>query len=275
MPPENPLRPVRRLRALAAAVLAGASLLGASTGQASPLHGPKRYYLALGDSLAFGYQPNGDFSHGYVPDLFRFLQGQGSRTMRDLGCPGETSTTFIVGGCPLSFFGSSQLAQAKAYLRAHRPNVSPVTLDIGANDVLGDIDSTTCAANERRFAHQLARLDANLTKRILPQLRAAMTVGGVVSGDILVMDLYDPLQNACPGSVASTELLNAHLAADVAGSATLVDVFGPFGGAATPNPSLCGYTWICAPPPFGPDIHATTAGYAVIADAFASVYGGP
>jgi hypothetical protein len=30
----------------------------------------------------------------------------------------------------------------------------------------------------------------------------------------------------------------------------------------------CQWTWICAPPPHGPDIHANSAGYGVIAEAF-------
>src|SRR5579859_2131845 len=33
-------------------------------------------YLALGDSLAFGFQPNGDFTHGYAVDLFQTLQAK-------------------------------------------------------------------------------------------------------------------------------------------------------------------------------------------------------
>jgi hypothetical protein len=31
----------------------------------------------------------------------------------------------------------------------------------------------------------------------------------------------------------------------------------------------CQWTWICTPPPLGPDIHANSAGYGVIAQAFA------
>src|SRR5262245_31228239 len=31
-----------------------------------PFAGVKEYYLGLGDSLAFGFQPNFDFTHGYV-----------------------------------------------------------------------------------------------------------------------------------------------------------------------------------------------------------------
>ena len=31
----------------------------------------------------------------------------------------------------------------------------------------------------------------------------------------------------------------------------------------------CQWTWICTPPPLGPDIHANSTGYGVIAQAFA------
>jgi hypothetical protein len=37
---------------------------------------------------------------------------------------------------------------------------------------------------------------------------------------------------------------------------------------------VCAWTRMCAPPPLGPDIHPNTAGYGVIAQAFADVVGG-
>jgi lysophospholipase L1-like esterase len=38
---------------------------------------------------------------------------------------------------------------------------------------------------------------------------------------------------------------------------------------------VCRLTWMCAPPPIGPNIHANQAGYAVIAAAFAAALGLP
>src|SRR5215472_9133850 len=67
---------------------------------ASSVIGPKKYYLALGDSLAFGYQPNFDFSHGYADYFFSNLKTHGTTTLANMGCPGETSSTFINGKCP-------------------------------------------------------------------------------------------------------------------------------------------------------------------------------
>lgn len=37
--------------------------------------------------------------------------------------------------------------------------------------------------------------------------------------------------------------------------------------------AICNLTWMCGPPPIGPNIHANTAGYAVIAATVAQVIG--
>ncbi len=223
----------------------------------------KQHYLALGDSLAFGYQPNGDFTHGYVNDLFNELHQKGVKDFTNLGCPGETSSTLIHGGICKAY--PSQLAAALAYLHANAGNVSPVTLDVGANDVLPDTDPSTCTVNVSKFYTDVATLDANLTKVILPQLRAALKVNGRVTGKIVMMNYYDTLQNLCPNSVKYTQTLNRHLAFDVHGFGTIVNVFRSFGGPKTPNPNICTLTWMCAATP---DIHPTNKGYSVIADTF-------
>src|SRR2546421_7362458 len=89
------------------------------------------YYLALGDSLAFGFQPNHDFTHGYVQQLSATLP---NLVLNNLGCPGETSTSLVLGGkCPYPG-GRSQLDTAIAFLRAHRGKVRLITLDIGGDD---------------------------------------------------------------------------------------------------------------------------------------------
>jgi lysophospholipase L1-like esterase len=116
-------------------------------------------------------------------------------------------------------------------------------------------------------------MDYNLTHTILPQLTAAMTVNGHMTGDLLMMNYYDPFQNDCPNSVPFSEMLNQHLAADASGYATMVDVFDPFGGATVPNPNLCNYTWMCSAYPTTLGIHATTTGYQVIANAFEQTAG--
>jgi lysophospholipase L1-like esterase len=246
----------------------------ASDGPAFHLFGPKQHYLALGDSLAFGYQPNGVYTNGYVPDLFQTLQNEGTKDVTNYGCPGETSSTFINGGCPFAPHAPAQLTAAVAFLQQNAGKVSPVTLDIGANDLLHDTNPSTCTVNVSGFYTHLATLDSNLTGTILPALLGALTVDGRATGSIVMMNYYDPLQNFCPNTVQYTQILNAHLANDVSGFGIIVDVFNAFGGDTTPNPNLCSYTWICPPPLGVGNIHPKDLGSGVIADTFAAAIPG-
>ncbi len=259
--------------ALLLLLVSASSVLAATTNVQHPLwlKGPKQHYLALGDSLAFGYQPNGDYTHGYATDFFANLQGHGVQDVVDLGCPGETSSTMIYGGCPYAPQGTPpQLVSAVAYLRAFPGTVSPVTLDIGANDLLKDANYATCTINASQFTTDLHTLNTNLRTIILPALYAALMVKGKQTGDILMMDYYDPTQNICPNLVKYTRLLNWYLGIDLSGYGKLVPVFGAFGGSQTPNPNICTYTWMCSP---YHDIHATDLGYAVIAQTFEATAG--
>jgi lysophospholipase L1-like esterase len=239
--------------------------LAASSVQTPSLIGPKQHYLALGDSLAFGFQPNGDYTHGYVNDFFNNdLKEDGVQDFTNLGCPGETSTSFIKGGCPAAPTSPPQLQLALGYLQAHAGQVSPVTLDIGSNDTLRDVNPSTCAINTTQFKADLATLNTNLTQIILPHLKAALTVNGKVTGQIVMLNYYDAFQNICPNTVPFVQQLNKNLKHDVRGFGTIVNVFKAFGGAKVPNPNICTYTWTCFSPP---DIHPTSKGYQVIANA--------
>src|SRR5258708_5571081 len=246
----------------------------ASTKAYRALIGPSHYYAAAGDSLAFGYQPNLNWADGYSNYFYSNLQSHGEQDYDNYACPGETSATFINGGCPYSylkkaFYFGAQLPAVVSAIKAHPGQVSPVTLDIGANDLLPDINTSNCTVSAN-WTSDLAKVDANLTGTILPQLVAALTVNGRVTGDILLMGYYDPYQNTCPNSVQDIEQINQHLQNDAGSSATFVDVFDAFGGATTPNPNLCNYTWICSS---FHDIHARNAGYSVMASAFEQASG--
>jgi lysophospholipase L1-like esterase len=257
------------------ALLPGASALAATNKAAeAALIGPKSHYLAIGDSLAFGYQPDVNYTHGYSNYFYTDLQQHGATTYDNLGCPGETSATMINGKCPYSIlrkylYVGAQLPAAVKYLKKYAGQVSPVTLDIGANDLLGDIDPSTCAISAT-WASDLAAVDTNLTKTILPQLSAALTVNGARTGDLLLMNYYDPYQNVCPNSVAYIQEINQHIAIDAVGYGPVVDVFSAFGGATTPNPNICSYTWMCS---VFKNIHATSTGYSVMAKAFEQTAG--
>jgi lysophospholipase L1-like esterase len=244
-----------------------------ASSHSSSLIGPKKYYLALGDSLAFGYQPDLNFNNGYVDDFTVDLKAHGASSNANLGCPGETSETFLNGKCPAPFlrkypYLGSQLNAAVHYLQGHAAQVSPVTLDIGANDVLPDINTNTCSVNISKFNLDLAIVDANLRQTILPALHQALTVNGQPTGDLLIMNYYNAYQNICPSTLPYIEMLNQHLANDANGYGTIVNVFEAFGGQSQPH--VCSYTWMCT---IFKNIHPTDKGYSVIASAFESTTG--
>jgi lysophospholipase L1-like esterase len=250
---------------------------------------PKYYYLALGDSLAFGYQPNFDWSHGYAKYFYSNLQGHGAKAYVNYGCAGETAATFINGGCPYqnvlmlhNYYTGPQLTAALNFIKAHPGKISPVTIDIGANDVKSYVNTSTCAVGS--YTSALQTFDGNF-QTILTKLASALNG----QGTILVMNYYDPYQNTCPNTVALTQLFNQHIAADASAAATaqntlipVADVFSAFetfdafGNPVTPDPYLCGtngyagYTWTCSS---YNDIHARDAGYSAIAQVFANTYG--
>jgi hypothetical protein len=96
------------------------------------------YYLALGDSLARGIQPDAtgrlvETRQGYVDALYAFyrLRIPGLQLVK-LGCSGETTSTMIAGGF-CSYPLGSQLAQAVQFLQTNR--VVLVTLSIGGDNI--------------------------------------------------------------------------------------------------------------------------------------------
>ena len=131
---------MRITRLLFAAVLAvGLAAAVPSTAQAA---GPQ-YYLALGDSLAAGFQPGGDTTAGYAYDVYNHLKASHpTLQLINLGCDGETTTTMIVGPCPHTpvtpyVHTGTQLGDAVYYLHTLGSAVKYMTIDIGANDVDG------------------------------------------------------------------------------------------------------------------------------------------
>src|SRR4029453_6708946 len=117
-------------------VLVLASSAGPASAAAPKFNPPKSYYLALGDSFSFGYQVTrlttppdpAAFDHGFVDSLSIYLRSiQPEITTVNYGCPGESTVTFIQGGCPATAqgfplhdsFSGAQLDAAVDFLRAH------------------------------------------------------------------------------------------------------------------------------------------------------------
>jgi lysophospholipase L1-like esterase len=137
--------------ALAALALALGTATAASASPAPLFAPPKGYYLALGDSIAYGFQtgkalaglPPEAFNTGYA-DLFaaRLRQLQPQITTVNYSCPGESTTSFLQpciwktsGHALHNDYTGSQLDAALAFLAAHRGQVSPITLSLNGNDI--------------------------------------------------------------------------------------------------------------------------------------------
>lgn len=240
------------------------------------------YYMALGNSLSFGYQPNLDFSSGFADDIFNDLHSiRAATAVVNYACSGETTATMIHGGCVARFahkgsYLGPQLQAAVDFLTSARNQgrVSPVTLEIGANDVFSDFNESTCSIGPNSDA-DLATMDANLTETILPQLLQALTTPqGARVGDLHLLNYYNPFAKVCGNSGQFIHILNDHLRSDAAKfRIPLVDVYLAFGGDDKAAGNVCTYTWMCDARFH--DIHPTNCGYQVIAAAVEASLGLP
>jgi lysophospholipase L1-like esterase len=257
---------------------------------------PASYYLALGDSLSQGVQPDAagasvETADGYADQLYAALRHGNSHPgleLVKLGCPGETTTTMINGGI-CRYQGGSQLAAADAFLRAHPGRVFLVTIDIGANDPedcggqpgLGQL--AKCAV--KGIPEAVARLST-----IMARLTAAAGPGVRIVGMNYYLPALAEWRNGLPGHVVAWAA--ERLAATynnlldrvyVNSGARVANVFGAFDTADFTSPQsgtlphnvarLCQWTWACAAPPRGPNQHANQAGYQVIARTFLQAAG--
>lgn len=79
------------------------------------------------------------------------------------------------------------------------------------------------------------------------------------------------MARSIPRHRASNQMARLRFSSDVAQfNVPISDVYTAFGGSTTPNPNICTDTWMCN---VYQNIHATTTGYGVIANTFASTTG--
>lgn len=235
----------------------GGSLLASSS--------PGDIYLALGDSLTTGTEAvwNNDNLPGYPTIIYDELQTFNSDiSYHLLGKSGETSTSMLTSG--------GQLDQAIDYIEQQRSLgklVSPVTLSIGGNDMMlalqGSVEIDTA----------LTTLQTNLAT-ILDRLTTAMSVGGVLQGDLVIMTYYNPYPNAGPPvypidtNLQIARFNQAIIDAATARNIPIAHVYEPFVG------NELTYTFADVsqyPNILALDFHPRWAGHEVIADTFLGV----
>jgi hypothetical protein len=250
----------------------------------------KGFYLDVGASTSLGFQPTGIPAHngmrtdtGYANDLVAYEAKRGIHlTMRQVGCPGETTKTMLITSDHCYKPPGRQLIAAEKYLKVQGDAYGLVTIDLGFNDVrpclLGAQVIAACAAAGIAQVHN-----------DMPKILADMKAKAGPNVHFIGLDYGDPfLQHYLLGTsefsdatatlAVITKLDNtlhaAYTAADiptanVAGAYRLADTtstaLAKYGSVPENVAAECAFTWMCTPPPFGPDDHPNNVGYAVIA----------
>jgi len=218
------------------------------------------YYLALGDSLAANVgAPSAQ--DGYVSRVHHWLEERDGRRygLLNLGVPGETSGSLLTGG---------QLDEALDFLAANR--VAYITVDIGANDLLGHLTSPECSADlgadacEARLAGALAAYEENL-----PEIFAALREAAP-QATIVFLTAYNPFSLGTGIAFEEDTGRTLDELNDVAEAAA-----GPAGilvaDGFTPMQGLAAYTTLMLDSP--PDIHPNALGHDVLAQAVVTALG--
>ena len=238
------------------------------------------YYLALGDSLTYGFQPDkvsaglrpAGFHSGFVDVFAARLRAQAPKIeVVNYGCPGESTITFTRGGCPWlaarrplhKAFQGSQMSAALAFLTSHRGRVSPITLTLGGNDAtaLSEVCNESLACMRARAPGAIVAFASRLGS-ILHQLRRAaphaeIIVTGAWNEDVNRLAQTDPLYQALDLATRKAA------AASSARFADMLPVFNPSGSATTEKARICALTFVCSQG----DGHPTDAGYKAMAAA--------
>jgi len=259
------------------------------------------YYVSLGTSLSVGVQPNGSgvpvpTDDGYSDQLFDSIRpafNTAETQLRELklirlGCPGETLDDFVNGGSCL-YVAGSQLDAAVDFLTDNAGNIHLVTIDIGGNDFRNGYDDCQDTADPSGCADTLSAQIAADLPPVLAALRAAAGPGTTIVG----MNYYNPylsswLEDDAGKALAAQSIVDVGNVTDyldaayVAAEILLADVAFAFQSkeetlvaSMLPPPNdegllplnvmnICLFTYQCDPDR-GPDIHANTAGYSLIA----------
>ena len=144
-------------------------------------------YVALGDSLAAGYQPGGaELRDTAYPALTAARLGAkgGELTLENLGCSGETTGSLVKGG-KCDFAAGSQLEQAEKLLKGS-DDVALVTIDIGGNDLL------RCVRGGAQIDTACVKSGVATVKKNLPTILKRLRTAAGPDVPVLVLGYYNP-----------------------------------------------------------------------------------
>ncbi len=266
-----------RVRLLALISVLALSLLGGVPAAATS---EGHIYLALGDSVPFGFNPLVDPTNvsnftGYPEIVAQRLNIEDVNA----SCPGEATGGFLsltgtdnvcrpyrfVFNRPLHVsYAGSQLDFALAYLRSHR-NTRLVTLTLGANDAFRfqkdcamSPPGPTCALG---LAGVLATMRTNLST-ILSQIR-----GTGYSGLIVALTYYALDYNDTSGAMALNSQMVAAAAANGALVASGLEAWRATATASPANGSSCSAGLLIPTSSTGCDVHPSPLGRDLLATA--------
>ncbi len=212
-----------------------------------------RYYVAIGDSLAAAVGVDG-YAEGYVSQVHRELSLRDGAVygLRNFGISGETSGTMLLG---------SQLDNAIEFGSGR--DSAYVTIDVGANDLLGHLASADCS-EDIEAAPCTARIEASLTA-YRNNISAIFEATDKAFPDATVIFLlaYNPFSLGFEDEVAFEAQSNAALislniiATEQAAEHDILiaDGFTPMRGTTTTTTHMTDLP---------PDIHPNAVGYDVL-----------
>ena len=200
--------------ALAGLVAPGATAATRTATPPTPAAGSHAtgWYLAMGDSLAAGYQPGqgDDKAGGYVGGVLDAVRTATPKTkLVNVACSGETVVTMVDGG-RCAYDEGTQLAQAVQFLHAHRRTTRLVTIDIGANDVQRCVSRSPLGID-------LACIQQGLgdVQRLLPQVLAQLHAAAP-DARLVVVNYYNPFLAAYLTGAAGQALAQQSVALQAA-----------------------------------------------------------
>jgi lysophospholipase L1-like esterase len=254
----------RRTTLLLAAALAVAlalALAGAAWGERRPRayapRGPGDIYLALGDSLAWGAGLEDRAAQSYPALLRGAMAADRPIELANLGLPGETSGSFVARQLPRAL-------ELIAAARGEGRRVSPITLDIGGND-LRNVERAP--AGSEADAQRLREAAVAAARENIAYALDALRDAAGPDADLAIMTYYNPYGGDASlesGDAYWVERLNGAIREEAARRGVAVaDVYPAFTGGR-----FYTHTFVLSG-----DIHANAQGHSLIAEVFREALG--